>query len=94
MDRRFGKLRTGDVARKWRTLAERRRDHLAELYRSGRWEKYYTEEGFLAVMRATVQEIEQWGSIEKATQDPDQAAAKAKAADWPGAASRDPAAAV
>ena len=86
MDRRFGKLRTGDVARKWRTLAERRREHLTELYRTGRWTKYYTEEGFLAVMRATVDTIERWDKIERAAEDPTEAAkVQSKANDWPGA---------
>ena len=42
------------TAMKWRTLAEKRRDHHFELYRSGRWEHYYTEENFMAEMRKAV----------------------------------------
>ena len=48
------------IARKWLALAERRRDHLIELYRSGRWQRYHTEETFLQRMRAAVVEVEAW----------------------------------
>ena len=34
-------------AQKWRDLAERRRAHFIDLYRSGRWKHYYTNEEFL-----------------------------------------------
>ena len=33
-----------ELTRKWRDLAEKRRAHLIELYDSGRWKHYYTEE--------------------------------------------------
>ena len=39
-------------------LAEQRRDHHFELYRSGRWKHYYTEEQFLAEMRKAVENAE------------------------------------
>ena len=34
------------IARKWHDLAEQRLDYYTELYRSGRWKHYYTEERF------------------------------------------------
>jgi hypothetical protein len=37
------------AARKWRALAERRRAHFVELYHSGRWKRYYSEEQFLEI---------------------------------------------
>ena len=43
-----------------RTLAEKRRDHHFELYRSGRWVHYYTEENFMAEMRKAVALAERW----------------------------------
>ena len=49
-----------DVARKWRDLAERRRAHFVDLYRSGRWKHYYTEEQFLARMREVIHAAETW----------------------------------
>ena len=40
-----------EVAQKWRALAERRRAHFVELYHTGRWKRYYSEEQFLLKMR-------------------------------------------
>jgi hypothetical protein len=51
------------TAMKWRTLAEKRRDHHFELYRSGRWAHYYTEENFMAEMRKAVALAERWVEI-------------------------------
>jgi uncharacterized repeat protein (TIGR03809 family) len=51
------------LAQKWRELAERRREHFAELYRSGRWRHYYTEEQFVAQMREVVRAAEEWARI-------------------------------
>ena len=51
------------VAQKWRTLAERRRDHLVELYDSGRWKHYYTEGELLYRMREAIQQAERWAEI-------------------------------
>jgi hypothetical protein len=50
-------------ARKWHALAERRRNHLAELYQSGEWQRYYTEERLRAHMREAVREVEHWGAM-------------------------------
>src|SRR5436853_6302419 len=41
----------GEIARRWRGLAERRRAYLIELYRSGRWKRYYNEQEFLTCVR-------------------------------------------
>jgi uncharacterized repeat protein (TIGR03809 family) len=48
---------------RWRSLAERRRAHFVELYRSGRWKRYYTEEAFQAHMREVVRGVEAWTSM-------------------------------
>ena len=45
---------------RWRSLAERRRAHFVELYKSGRWKRYYTEEAFQAHMREVVRGVEAW----------------------------------
>jgi uncharacterized repeat protein (TIGR03809 family) len=55
--------RLGEVAQKWRDLAELRRRHLEDLYRSGRWKLYYTEETLLARMREIVATIERWEKL-------------------------------
>lgn len=53
----------GKTAEQWRDLAERRREEYAELYRSGRWRRYYTEERFLARVRAISRVCERWADI-------------------------------
>ena len=52
-----------EIARKWRALAERRRAHFIELYRSGRWRRYYSEQEFLASVRKIAAEIESWDAL-------------------------------
>ncbi len=54
---------SNEVARKWHDLAVRRRDHLADLYHSGRWRRYFTEQNFLGLMRDTVRSVESWAAI-------------------------------
>jgi uncharacterized repeat protein (TIGR03809 family) len=51
------------VALKWRSLAERRRAHLIELYKTGRWKRYYSEESFLRCMREAIRATERWADI-------------------------------
>ena len=53
----------GAIARRWRGLAERRRAHFIELYRSGRWKHYYKEHEFLACVRTITAEIESWDAL-------------------------------
>ena len=55
--------RPGAFARKWHALAERRRNHLAELYQSGAWHRYFTEDTLRSQMREAVREIEHWGAM-------------------------------
>jgi len=52
-----------ETARKWHALAERRRRHYVELYRSERWRRYFKEETFLLLMRDAIQNAENWAKI-------------------------------
>ena len=52
-----------ETVRKWHMLAERRRRHYVELYRSERWRRYFTEEAFLLRMRDVIQNVETWAKI-------------------------------
>ena len=52
-----------EAVRKWHALAERRRRHYVELYRSERWRRYFTEEAFLLRMRDVIQNAETWAKI-------------------------------
>ena len=51
------------IALKWRNIAEQRRDHHLDLYKSGRWKHYYTDEEFLVEMRQAVAIAERWAKI-------------------------------
>jgi uncharacterized repeat protein (TIGR03809 family) len=51
------------IALKWRSLAERRRDHYLELYQSARWKHYYSEADFLTEMRKAAALAERWIEI-------------------------------
>jgi uncharacterized repeat protein (TIGR03809 family) len=50
-------------------LAERRRDHLVELYDSGRWKHYYSEGELLYHMREAIQQTERWAQIAPRPED-------------------------
>jgi uncharacterized repeat protein (TIGR03809 family) len=52
-----------DSVRKWHALAERRRRHFVELYRSERWRRYYTEEAFASQMRDVIHNAEVWEKV-------------------------------
>ena len=53
----------GAASLKWRELAERRRAHFVELYDTGRWKHYYTDEEFLAGTREAVANADRWARI-------------------------------
>jgi uncharacterized repeat protein (TIGR03809 family) len=52
-----------EMARRWHALAERRREHFADLYNSGRWRKYYREHDFLSQMRDTARMTDAWENV-------------------------------
>jgi uncharacterized repeat protein (TIGR03809 family) len=52
-----------ELTRRWRELAERRRAHFIELYDTGRWKHYYTEEQLLARMREAIRLAETWEQL-------------------------------
>jgi uncharacterized repeat protein (TIGR03809 family) len=51
------------LAQKWRDLAERKRDHIVELYNTGRWKHYYTEQELVAAMREANQLLDTWNTL-------------------------------
>jgi uncharacterized repeat protein (TIGR03809 family) len=54
---------SAEITGKWHDLAERRRAHLIELYETGRWKHYYSEQEFVALMRETVQLADDWSRL-------------------------------
>src|ERR1039457_2289 len=55
-----GAPRLDEISRKWLALAERRLAYFAELYRSGRWQRYYTRERFTVLMRDVIGAVKTW----------------------------------
>jgi uncharacterized repeat protein (TIGR03809 family) len=72
------------TALKWRALAERRRDHYFDLYKSGRWRHYYTDQEFLDELRDAIALAQRWAKI--APRPEEREAANAVAVDRPKAA--------
>lgn len=54
-----------ESARKWLSLAERRRSYFVDLYRSGRWSKLYDEESMRAHMLDVIADVERWTAVVK-----------------------------
>ena len=52
-----------ESARKWLSLAERRRSYFVDLYRSGRWNRYYDEETLKKQMIEVIADVERWRNI-------------------------------
>jgi uncharacterized repeat protein (TIGR03809 family) len=57
------------IARKWCDLAQRRLDYFVELYRSGRWTHYYTEESFALRMLDVIKAVRLWAELAPARPD-------------------------
>ena len=51
------------IALKWRNIAEQRRAHHLDLYKSGRWKHYYSDDEFLIEMRQAVAIADRWAVI-------------------------------
>ena len=59
-----------ELAARWCALAERRLDHLTELFQSGRWRRYYTEQSLLDDIRHAKAAIQTWRSLSLAETQP------------------------
>ena len=55
-----GVPRFDEISLKWLAFAERRLAHFAELYRSGRWQRYYTKESFALLMHDVIGAVKAW----------------------------------
>jgi uncharacterized repeat protein (TIGR03809 family) len=58
-----GGPRLDQIARKWHDLAERQLAYFTELYRSGRWQHYYTREHFTLLMRDVIRAVKIWREL-------------------------------
>ncbi len=60
-----GEKRIDRITQQWRDLAERRLQYYTELYQSGRWRRYYTEERFVEVMAEVADTVSTWRKLAK-----------------------------
>ena len=52
--------RIDEMSRKWLRFAERRLAYYNELYRSGRWQHYYSREIFAARVADVIKAVQVW----------------------------------
>ncbi|MBI3698902.1 MAG: TIGR03809 family protein [Afipia sp.] len=52
-----------DLVARWRILAQRRLDHLVELYQSGRWKLYHDESEFLVMVQDARAALAAWEAL-------------------------------
>ena len=57
------------IARRWLDLAQRRLAYYEELYRSGRWTHYYTEEAIAERMRDVIKAVRLWTKLVRPRRD-------------------------
>lgn len=58
------------IAQRWHDLAEQRLAYYTELYRSGRWKHYYTQEGFAVRMLDVIEDAKKWRRLAGRQQTP------------------------
>jgi uncharacterized repeat protein (TIGR03809 family) len=51
------------ASRRWHALAERRLAYYIELYRSGRWQRYYSKERFATLMLDVIRAVKTWEKL-------------------------------
>ena len=59
------------IAARWCNLAERRLEHLTELFESGRWRRYHTEVSFLENIQEAKAAVETWRDLLKQESSPE-----------------------
>lgn len=65
MTHRMDAAQSRDVFARWCVLAERRLQHLAELFESGRWRRYYDEQSLLENIREAKAAVETWRGLSR-----------------------------
>jgi uncharacterized repeat protein (TIGR03809 family) len=63
MTHRNDAARGADVLGRWRVLAEQRLEHLTELFESGRWRRYHSEQTFLENIKEAKFAVETWREL-------------------------------
>jgi uncharacterized repeat protein (TIGR03809 family) len=63
MTHRQDVARGRDIVARWCNLAERRLEHLTELFETGRWRRYHSETAFLENIREAKAAVETWRNL-------------------------------
>lgn len=63
MTHRTDVARGRDIVARWCNLAERRLEHLTELFETGRWRRYHSERAFLENIREAKAAVETWRNL-------------------------------
>jgi hypothetical protein len=63
MTHRNDSTRSVEVLGRWRMLAEQRLQHLTELFESGRWRRYHSEQTFLENIKEAKAAVEIWRGL-------------------------------
>ena len=63
MTHRTDVARGRDVVARWCDLAERRLEHLTELFETGRWRRYHSERAFLENIQEAKTSVEIWRDL-------------------------------
>lgn len=71
MTERTDVARGRDIVVRWSALAEQRLGYLTELYETGRWRRYYSEDDFLENIREAKGAVETWHGLLNAEATPD-----------------------
>ncbi len=93
MRQRLDVARRRDILARWCNLAEQRLEHLTELFETGRWRRYHTEQSFLENIQEARSVVEIWRRLSMSEASLDNEAARASGASrgdaaadasWPG----------
>jgi uncharacterized repeat protein (TIGR03809 family) len=60
-----------DILNRWCIIAEQRLDYLTELYESGRWRRYHSENAFMENLREAKGAVETWRALAHREATPD-----------------------
>lgn len=58
-----------ELSERWCALAQRRLDHLTELFETGRWRRYYSEQSFLDDIREAKMAVNAWQALARGRAD-------------------------
>jgi uncharacterized repeat protein (TIGR03809 family) len=63
MTHRTDVARGHEIVARWCNLAEQRLEHLTELFETGRWRRYHSEEAFLENIREAKAAVDTWREL-------------------------------